>query len=333
MSELRHWHPVSLSRRLGKKPRAVTVCDTDLVVYRTASGGVGALRDECPHRRMRLSEGWVDGEAIVCPYHGFRYALDGEGQSPATPQLKLCAVAYEAVDRHGAIWVREKGSDAVFPTIGRDGYYSYGVLQHDIHAPLEPCLDNFSEVEHTPTTHALFGYRAEAMAQVETETRLTADTVRVINRGPQKPVPAYVEKLFNVHSDDDFVDDWTVHFSPVHIHYHQYWVDRASDAARPDQIHLAVFFTPIDRDSTRVMTFVHLTRDPRARFGFDWIVARPIMLRLIDHEVRLDKRMIEQLADPDPDLRGTRLGRFDKALRENRKRIEAIYRASGSAET
>ena len=275
---------------------------------------------------MRLSEGHVEGERVVCPYHGFRYALDGQGESPATPTMSLCATAYEAVERDGAIWVREQGADTAFPVIGRQGYHLYGVLQHDIHAPLEPCLDNFSEVEHTPTTHALFGYRAAAMARVETETQLTEDTVRVINRGPQKPVPAFVEKIFDVHSDDDFVDDWTVHFSPVHIRYHQYWIDPVSDARRPQQLHLAVFFTPIDPDTTRVVTFVHLTRDPRARFGFDWIVARPILMRLIDHEVKLDKRMIEQLADKSPDLRGTRLGRFDKALRENRKRIERIYR-------
>jgi len=56
-------------------------------------------------------------------------------------------------------------------------------------------------------------------------------------------------------------------------------------------------------------------------------VIRPLLGVIVDREVRLDRDRIEGLADKRPDLKGTRLGRFDAALREHRKRIARLYRA------
>ena len=35
------------------------------------------LDDRCPHRAAPLSMGTLDGDQVVCPYHGFTYAADG----------------------------------------------------------------------------------------------------------------------------------------------------------------------------------------------------------------------------------------------------------------
>jgi len=46
----------------------------------------------------------------------------------------------------------------------------------------------------------------------------------------------------------------------------------------------------------------------------------------IDREIRLDKEILEGLADQSASLEGMKLSRFDKVLALNRERINRIYR-------
>ena len=45
-----------------------------------------ANSDLCVHRGTALSLGWVSGNELVCPYHGWRYRTDG--RCVAIPQLE-----------------------------------------------------------------------------------------------------------------------------------------------------------------------------------------------------------------------------------------------------
>lgn len=50
----------------------------DLVLFRTASGAVTLLDAFCPHLGAHLGHGGkVDGEGIVCPFHAWRFGVDG----------------------------------------------------------------------------------------------------------------------------------------------------------------------------------------------------------------------------------------------------------------
>lgn len=330
----RHWHPVLLERDLGTRPKAVMLHGHELVLYRSPSGlsptdTVHALHNVCPHRRARLSDGWVqphaDGARLVCAYHGFQFAPDGRGESPGTPSIKLACPAFETRQAYGAIWLRPRSPnspDTAFPDLSLPGFTQVASMSHLIEAPLEPVVDNFCEVEHTPTTHALFGYDAASLPDVRVTLECTDTTVRVLNEGRQKSIPRLIERAFGIQTGDTFIDDWTVHFSPVHIVYDQWWRDPKSHNARPSRIHLGVFFTPIDDDQTLLFTFAFSNRTPSI---LDPLL-RPLLRRIVNHEVVLDQRRIERLADTNPDLRGARLGRFDAALREHRKRIDRLYR-------
>src|SRR5579863_2864850 len=82
------WHPVCFSSDIaGTKPHSITLLDEKLVLYR-AGGRVVAAKDVCIHRGVPLSCGWIDGDEIVCAYHGFRYGADGRcTRVPAQPDL------------------------------------------------------------------------------------------------------------------------------------------------------------------------------------------------------------------------------------------------------
>ncbi len=63
--------------------RTVTVRGEDVAVFRTASDGVFALYDACPHKRGKLSQGIVHGESVTCPLHGWVIGLaDGRAREP-----------------------------------------------------------------------------------------------------------------------------------------------------------------------------------------------------------------------------------------------------------
>src|SRR5690606_8756381 len=63
------WFVLGDVRRFGASPRCVTVAGRALVVFRDSQGLVVAP-NECPHMGAALHEGRVEGERIVCPWHG-----------------------------------------------------------------------------------------------------------------------------------------------------------------------------------------------------------------------------------------------------------------------
>jgi nitrite reductase (NADH) small subunit len=49
--------------------RCVRVGSLAIAVFRTSTGEVFALRDQCPHRGGPLSQGIVHGTRVTCPLH------------------------------------------------------------------------------------------------------------------------------------------------------------------------------------------------------------------------------------------------------------------------
>jgi phenylpropionate dioxygenase-like ring-hydroxylating dioxygenase large terminal subunit len=267
----------------------------------------------------------VVGERLQCLYHGWTFDCQGAGESPATPKLHACARAFDVVERLGAIWVKDKNAVAEFPRFEVDGYFNICNLRHQVKAPLIVTLDNFNEIEHTPTTHAFFGYPLERMHEVEVAFESTETTTRVINKGPRKRFSTLLRWLLGIGKNYQFMDDWTTYFSPVYSVFDHWW--QCPETGRQSMVRwrLYLFFTPIDAQNTSIHTFAYIkSRYPGPAGGvrlFKWL-----MRRKLDYEIRLDVRILEGLADQRADLDGMKLSRFDKVLGLNRERIERVYR-------
>jgi len=105
------WYPVAHSHEVTGKPLATRLLDERVVVYRLSDGSVTAARDICYHRGVPLSLGHVEGDEIVCRYHGLRYDRSGRCTCiPAhpggaiSPRLRLDM--YQAQEKYGLVWVR-----------------------------------------------------------------------------------------------------------------------------------------------------------------------------------------------------------------------------------
>jgi phenylpropionate dioxygenase-like ring-hydroxylating dioxygenase large terminal subunit len=329
MAILDHWHPVLPSRSLKKNAVAgVRLAGNDLVLYRTSTGAVGALTDHCPHRRMKLSLGKVYHDKLQCAYHGWTYDARGDGESPATPKLYACARHFEVTEKCQAIWVRNAGAQTQFPAFEAEGHFNVCNLHHRVKAPLELTVDNFCEIEHTPTTHAFFGYPLERMHEVQVEFKPTDTSVRVLNRGPRKKISLLLRTLVGIGNDYLFMDDWTTYFSPVYSVYDHWW--QCPDTGKKSRVRwrLYIFFVPIDACDTAIFTFAFTKSSYPGPAGgvrlFQWL-----MRSQLDYEIRLDVKVLEGLADKNPSIEGMKLSRFDRVLGLNRERIERIYRGNG----
>jgi phenylpropionate dioxygenase-like ring-hydroxylating dioxygenase large terminal subunit len=82
-----------------------------IVFGRDSTGNPFALRDNCPHRGMPLSEGKFDGRTIQCCYHGWQFDSSGTCQKiPALADTSLNvsnikAYSYPCKEVSGTIWV------------------------------------------------------------------------------------------------------------------------------------------------------------------------------------------------------------------------------------
>jgi len=112
------WYFAALSSDLkpGRLQRLELLGDP-VLVGRTRSGEVYALKDICPHRAAPLSAGrLVEGPGgepqVECPYHGWRFATDGvcaavpslaQGQDLDLARIRVRR--YPVAEQQGLVWI------------------------------------------------------------------------------------------------------------------------------------------------------------------------------------------------------------------------------------
>lgn len=110
-----YWYPAIAARKVGtRKPVALHILDSELVLFRDKHGEVAALQNDCPHRGMPLALGDCHFAGTVsCPYHGWTYdhtgecvAVLGEGPDSAIPGMRDArARVYPARTLKGIVFV------------------------------------------------------------------------------------------------------------------------------------------------------------------------------------------------------------------------------------
>lgn len=73
-----HWYVAGVADEFGREPVERTILERSIVFYRTEAGELVALQNRCLHRSFPLAESTLDGDELVCGYHGIRYSRDGE---------------------------------------------------------------------------------------------------------------------------------------------------------------------------------------------------------------------------------------------------------------
>ena len=99
-------YAITTSKQVGYKPIRI---DNKVLYRKREDGTIVCLKDVCPHRGARLSQGWTTNkDDIVCPYHGWEF--DDEGYLTNMPSHKSsvpdCNVKkYEVTEDGGYVWL------------------------------------------------------------------------------------------------------------------------------------------------------------------------------------------------------------------------------------
>ncbi|MDB5753071.1 MAG: hypothetical protein JWP65_3492 [Ramlibacter sp.] len=93
----RFWHPVYHSVDLvAGRPVPLRIMSQGFTLYRGDDSGAAFLVDErCPHRGAQLSAGWIEGDALRCFYHGWKF--DSTGQCVEQPAENSAFAAKVAI--------------------------------------------------------------------------------------------------------------------------------------------------------------------------------------------------------------------------------------------
>jgi len=105
------WYAAALSTALREKPVKVRMLGQNLVLFRDAAGQAHCLSNVCLHRCGSLADGWVTGNRVACPYHGWEFAGSGQceripslgpGQPPVPGRVKVDS--YPVTERYGIVF-------------------------------------------------------------------------------------------------------------------------------------------------------------------------------------------------------------------------------------
>ncbi len=110
------WWVAARADEITSEPLARWILEMPLVLYRTADGTPAALYDRCPHRWAPLSQGRVEGDKIVCPYHGMQFATDGACTHVPTQSAvpnSACVRSFPLRESGSFVWIWTGDPDAI----------------------------------------------------------------------------------------------------------------------------------------------------------------------------------------------------------------------------
>ena len=105
---LNAWYAAAYDVEVKAALLSRTLCNQKLVMFRKTDGQVAVLEDACWHRLLPLSLGRLEGDEVVCGYHGLVFNGDGRCThmpSQETLNPSACVRSYPLIEKHRFVWV------------------------------------------------------------------------------------------------------------------------------------------------------------------------------------------------------------------------------------
>ena len=155
------WYAAGWSNEFTRTLFARTILGRPLVFFRSVNGEPIALSDRCVHRSFPLSKSTLDGDTIVCGYHGLRY--DQTGRCVEAPAVGECprgvgVRSYPLREQGPLIWIW-MGDEAPAESLPLDdwvGSDAWPASQQYYHLPASYIAlhENLLDLTHLSYLHA-----------------------------------------------------------------------------------------------------------------------------------------------------------------------------------
>jgi phenylpropionate dioxygenase-like ring-hydroxylating dioxygenase large terminal subunit len=159
---LNDWHVLAKVDEVPpEKALHKQLMEQDIVLWRGADGAIHAWSDRCPHRSVRLSNGQVVENTLVCPYHGMVYGSTGRCiKVPSAPNYvpppQAQVQTYHVQERYGLVFVclGEPATEIPnFPEWEDERYLKVISGPHPCQTGGYRAIENFLDVAHFPFLH------------------------------------------------------------------------------------------------------------------------------------------------------------------------------------
>ena len=177
-----------------------------LIAVRAEDGTAKVFRNACRHRGVQLADGQGCKRGLVCPYHGWAYALDGQlkniphdGGFPEVDPKTSGLVPVPSREINGLVYVGQEASDAeaypldVIPKIIPDNYELVEIDEMDVDANWKLYIESSLEGYHIRSTHTqtFFPVQYDNLTVVEgfgANSRVTFpyQTIESLRKKPQE---------------------------------------------------------------------------------------------------------------------------------------------------
>lgn len=157
------WYLICPSKDLKNEIITRKILGEDIILYRTENGKAVALEDRCCHRNVKLSLGYLNGENVVCGYHGWEYNCKGScvlipSQLPDTKTPpKAIIKKYPIKEFNKWIWVfvgdETKSNVIEPPNIPEMNDWDFTYNTHVFEADLESAAESLIDPYHIKYTH------------------------------------------------------------------------------------------------------------------------------------------------------------------------------------
>jgi vanillate O-demethylase monooxygenase subunit len=208
------WYVAGWAEEITRNPLRRIMLDEPVVMFRKLDGTITALLDRCVHRAYPLSAGCVDGDTIVCGYHGFVYdsagaciAVPGQTTVPKNAGVR----SFPIVERGAFVWIwmgdPERADEATLPPLPwttDPGWHNIKDFA-TIGARYALLVDNLMDLSHETFIH---GATIGSMDIVETPmtTETEGNIVRVGRHMEGAAIPANFKRYTGL--TDGTIDRW-----------------------------------------------------------------------------------------------------------------------------
>ncbi len=164
------WYPIAKSEDVVTyEPHRTMVLGQQLVAFRDTEGAAHVLSDVCIHRGGALGKGWVKGGTVVCPYHGWQFAGDGQckhiptlddGKVPARAKVD----SYPIQEKYGIVFAflgdlpeEERPPLRIIEEYDQEGWRANKLLVFEVGAFYERSIENGLDPSHNEFVHPAQG--------------------------------------------------------------------------------------------------------------------------------------------------------------------------------
>lgn len=214
------WYVAAWDHDISRTPTGFIFLNEPVVLFRKLDGTPVALEDRCAHRRLPLSKGYLDGDTLVCGYHGVTYDCVGAGihipgQQAIAPWARV--KSYPVVEKYGCIWIwmgDPAGADELaipdFHYADNPGWGDKNRLH--VQCNYQLINDNLADLSHLGYVHVSNVGTPDVAEYGEVETTVRTNTVTVSRWTMDKPPPPTYVKAGGFTRN---IDRWQIsEFSP-----------------------------------------------------------------------------------------------------------------------